>query len=230
MEGHLHALGIKKVGDLAKLEEAELEERFGKWGLALAGKAQGLDAGGWFDGEIGERADPKSISHEHTFGEDTRDAEQVESTLAHLAERVGRRLREHGLYARTVQIKLRYSDFTTLTRAHSLAAPTQLDIDLVEESRRLLRAHQDRARAIRLLGVQASGFEHATGQIGLLDGGRSERWRQALEAADKLRDKYGESAVALGSGLRGRYRDRVQENPAALPGKEPRKTTEPDKA
>jgi len=57
----------------------------------------------------------------------------------------------------------------------------------------------------------------------LLDGGRTERWRSALMAADKLRDKYGESAVALGSGMRGRYRDRVQENPAALPGKEPRK-------
>ena len=56
-----------------------------------------------------------------------------------------------------------------------------------------------------------------------MDGGRAERWRQALEAADKLRDRYGESAVALGSGMRGQYRERVQENPAALPGKEPRK-------
>ena len=53
MESHLHALGIKKVGDLARLEESELEERFGKWGLALAGKARGEDAGGWFDSEVG---------------------------------------------------------------------------------------------------------------------------------------------------------------------------------
>ncbi len=223
MEKNLHAVGIRRIGDLTALEEKDLEARFGKWGLALAGKAQGLDAGGWFDAEIGERGDPKSISHEHTFNEDTRDRDQLEATLAHLAERVGRRLREHGLHARTIQLKLRYSDFTTITRAHSLAGPTQLDIDLVEESRRLMNASWDTARAIRLLGVHASGLERDAGQIDLLDGGRSERWRQVLGAADKLRDKYGESAVALGSGLRGRYRDRVQENPAALPGKEPRK-------
>jgi DNA polymerase-4 len=223
MEKSLHAVGIRRIEDLTALEEKDLEARFGKWGLALAGKAQGLDAGGWFDAEIGERGDPKSISHEHTFNEDTRDPEQVEATLAHLAERVGRRLREHGLHARTIQLKLRYSDFTTITRAHTLTAPTHLDIDLVEQSRVLLRASWERTRAIRLLGVHASGFERDGGQIDLLDGGRSERWRQALSAADKLRDKYGESAVAMGSGLRGRYRDRVQENPAALPGKEPKK-------
>jgi DNA polymerase IV len=66
-EKNLHTLGIRKVGDLARLEEAFLEERFGKWGLALAGKSRGLDAGGWFDTEIGEDTGPKSISHEHTF-------------------------------------------------------------------------------------------------------------------------------------------------------------------
>jgi DNA polymerase-4 len=222
-EKNLHAIGIRRVGDLATLGDRDLEARFGKWGLALAGKSHGLDAGGWFDAEIGERGDPKSISHEHTFNEDTRDADQLEATLAHLAERVGRRLREHGLHARTIQLKLRYSDFTTITRANSLGAPTQLDIDLVEESRRLLYGCWNRARSIRLLGVHASGFEKDAGQIDLLDGGRAERWRSALTAADKLRDKYGESAVSLGSGMRGRYRDRVQENPAALPGKEPRK-------
>src|SRR5208337_2574463 len=118
-----------------------LESRFGKWGLALAGKAQGFDAGGWFDSEIGERGDPKSISHEHTFGVDTKDADQLEATLTHLAEKVGRRLREHGLHARTLQLKLRYSDFSTITRAHTLPKPSQLDIDLIEQSRRLLHAN-----------------------------------------------------------------------------------------
>lgn len=222
-EKNLHAIGIRRIGDLAVLSEATLSARFGKWGLALAGKSQGLDAGGWFDAEIGDRGDPKSISHEHTFTEDTRDTEHLEATLAHLAEKVARRLREHSLYTRTIQLKLRYSDFTTITRAHSLPAPTQLDIDLIEHSRRLLRTNRDCAQAIRLIGIHASGFDHDAGQLNLLDGGRNERWRQALVAADKLRDKYGESAVALGSGLRGKYRERVQENPAALPGKEPKK-------
>ncbi len=221
-EKNLNALGIRKIGDLAALDERTLEARFGKWGLALAGKAQGLDAGGWFDAEIGDRGDPKSISHEHTFNEDTNDAAQLEATLAHLAEKVGRRLREHGLYARTLQLKLRYSDFSTITRANSFDAPTQIDIDLVEEARRLLYANWERGRTIRLLGVHASGFEHEQGQLSLTDGGRAERWRQALEAADRLRDRYGEAAVALGAGMRGRFKERVQENPAALPGKEPR--------
>lgn len=220
-EKNLHGIGIRRIGDLAGLSDGDLEARFGKWGLALAGKAKGQDAGGWFDSEIGDREDPKSISHEHTFGVDTRDPEQLEATLSHLAEKVGRRLREHGLHARTVQLKLRYSDFTTITRAHSLPAPTQIDIDLVEQSRRLLHENWDRRQAIRLIGVHVSGFSEERGQIDLIDGGRAERWRQALEATDKLRDRYGESAVSLGSGLRGKYRERVQENPAALSGKEP---------
>ena len=129
MEKNLHELGIRRIGDLAVLEDHMLESRFGKWGLALAGKAQGLDAGGWFDGGIGERGDPKSISHEHTFNTDTKDADQLEATLTHLAEKVGRRLREHRLHARTIQLKLRYSDFSTITRAHTFASPTQLDMD-----------------------------------------------------------------------------------------------------
>jgi DNA polymerase-4 len=112
-EKNLHELGIRKVGDLANLEESFLEERFGKWGLALAGKARGEDAGGWYDAEIGAGEPPKSISHEHTFDQDTADETLIQSTLAQLCVMVGRRLREHALYARTVQLKLRYKDFTT---------------------------------------------------------------------------------------------------------------------
>ncbi len=117
-EQNLHGLGIRKVGDLTRFDEAFLEERFGKWGLALAGKARGEDAGGWFDSEVGADTDPKSISHEHTYNEDTASIEQLESTLMRLSEMVGRRLREGGLHARTLQLKLRYKDFTTITRAH----------------------------------------------------------------------------------------------------------------
>jgi len=94
-EARLHALGIRKVGDLARLDEAFIEGKFGKWGLALAGKSKGFDAGGWFDSEIGAEADPKSISHEHTFDVDTADTDLLEATLARLSVMVGRRLREH---------------------------------------------------------------------------------------------------------------------------------------
>jgi DNA polymerase-4 len=219
-EKNLHELGIRKIGDLARHDEAFLERRFGKWGLALAGKARGLDAGGWFDSEIGADGDPKSVSHEHTFSEDTADVEVLESTLARLSQMVCRRLREYELHARTVQIKLRYKDFTTITRAHSLEQPTQVDTEVFEIARGLFRRNWKHGAPVRLLGVHASGFEAAGGQMDLLDDGKQERWKQALAAADRLRDKYGESAVGLARGLKAGFRERVHENPASLPGKQ----------
>ncbi|HET7748365.1 MAG TPA: DNA polymerase IV [Terriglobales bacterium] len=218
-EQNLHSLGISTVGDLARFDEAFLEERFGKWGLALAGKAKGLDAGGWFDAEIGADEDPKSMSHEHTFSTDTSDPQRLESTLLRLAEMVGRRLREAGLHARTLQLKLRYEDFTTITRAHTLPRCTQLDMELFAAARKLFRDNWKPGRPVRLLGVHASSFAHEEGQLDLLDGDKQRRWRQALSAADHLRDKYGESAVELGGGMSARFRERVHENPASLPGK-----------
>jgi len=219
MENHLHELGIKKVGDLARLGEAELEQRFGKWGLALAGKARGEDAGGWFDTEVGADIAAKSISHEHTYNEDTADANQLEATLMRLSEMVGRRLREANFHARTIQLKLRYQDFSTITRAHTFPAGTQLDGEIFEQVRALFRKNWKLGREVRLLGVQASTFEAQAEQISLLEGGRQKRWKDALAAADRLRDKFGESSVSLASGMRGSFRERTQENPAGLPGK-----------
>ncbi|MGA2143401.1 MAG: DNA polymerase IV [Bryobacteraceae bacterium] len=224
-EQRLQSLGIRKVGDLARLEEDFLERRFGKWGLALAGKSRGLDAGGWFDTEIGEDAGPKSISHEHTFSEDTADVSKMEATLARLCEKVGRRLREQGLHARTVQLKLRYRDFTTITRAQTLGRATDLDTELFEEARQLFRRNWKAGAEVRLLGVHASGWSDEAAQMDLMDDGRHERWQQALAAADKLRDRYGESAVSLAASLRGQFRERTHENPAGLPGKAGNKKT-----
>jgi len=217
----LHGLGVHRVGDLAALERDFLEERLGKWGLALSGKAVGEDAGGWFDTDIAAGEDPKSISHEHTFGDDTSESVLLESTLAQLSEMVGRRLLEHQLHARTVNIKMRYADFTTFTRAVSLDHGTQLDIELIEYSRMLFRKNWNGGK-IRLLGVNASSLESSEGQLNLLDSEKQERWRKALTAVDKLRDRYGESSVSLAAGMKGRWKEKVHENPAGLPGKKPR--------
>jgi len=219
MESHLHALGIKKVADLAKLEESELQDRFGKWGLALAGKARAQDAGGWFDTEVGEDTAAKSISHEHTYNEDTADVAQLEATLMRLSEMVGRRLREANLHTRTVQLKLRYKDFTTITRAHTLPAPTQLDTEIFEQIRALFRKNWKKGTQVRMLGVQTSSFDSQPEQINLLEDSRQQRWKDALAAADRLRDKFGESSVKLAAGMRGTFRERTHENPAGLPGK-----------
>ena len=221
MEKHLHDLGIMKVGDLSRLNQSELEERFGKWGLALAGKARGEDAGGWFDTEVGAHETAKSISHEHTYNEDTADRNQLESTLMRLSEMVGRRLREANLYARTVQLKLRYKDFTTITRAHTLPVATQLDGDIFEQVRALFRENWKPGSQVRLLGVQTSSFEEQPGQMNLLENAPQKRWKDALAAVDHLRDKFGESSVSFASGMRGSFRERTHENPAGLPGRKP---------
>ena len=218
-EQNLNALGILKVGDLARFDESFLEERFGKWGLALSGKARGEDAGGWFDTEVGADTDPKSISHEHTYNDDTADLEKLESTLMRLSEMVGRRLREHRLYARTIQLKLRYKDFTTITRAHSLTDPTQLDTEIFGQARNLFHKNWRRGFQVRLLGVQASHFDVRSRQADMIEDARRQRWQQALSAADHLRDKFGESSVTLATGLKGGFRERTHENPVGLPGK-----------
>lgn len=222
-ERNLHACGIRKVRDLASLDDAWVEQRFGKWGLALAGKARGQDAGGWFDGEVGEGGDPKSISHEHTFSVDTADAGMLDAMLVRLSEMVARRLRDHHLWARRVQIKLRYSDFSTFTRSRTLDHPTQIDAGLADAAHALF--HQAwTGKSIRLLGVYAESLEAREGQTSLLEEDKTERWRKTLAAVDRMRDKYGDGTVSLASGLTAGFRARVHENPENLPGKDPKKS------
>ena len=218
-EQKLHSLGIRTVADISAQDDSFLEEHLGKWGLDLAGKARGEDAGAWFDGAIGEHEAAKSISHEHTYNEDTANVEQIEATLMRLSEMVARRLREQKFHARTLQLKLRYKDFTTITRARTLAAPTQLDHLIFRHIRDLFHRNWRRGTQVRLLGVQASSFGEGSLQGDLLAGDSQNKWEQALSAMDRLRDRYGESSVTLGTGMKGGFRERTHENPAALPGK-----------
>jgi DNA polymerase-4 len=121
-----------------------------------------------------------------------------------------------------VQIKLRYSDFETLTRAITLNRAKQIDIELIEHSRLLFRRNWS-GGPVRLLGVQASTLDHSEGQLNLLEGEKSRKWRDALSAVDKLRDKFGDKSVSVASGLKGMYEERVHDNPVGLPGKEPKR-------
>jgi len=241
MEKKLNDLGVHTVADLAGLEPMFLEEHFGKWGLALAGKALGEDAGGWFDAEIGERGLPKSISHEHTYSQDESSDEVIESTLARLSEMVARRLREQRLHTRTIQLKLRYEDFTTITRAHTLPQPTQIDTEIFHTVRDLFYSNREGPsesvsksegvgkRKIRLLGVHAGSLVEQEGQLDLLEGTQRDKWNRALAAADDLRQRYGASAVSLATGVKGAFRERTHENPAGLPGRNPRSEKPPEK-
>ena len=221
MEKRLQDQGIRTVGDLAHCDERFLEQNFGALGVALAGKSRGLDAGAWFEREVGFDDGPRSISHEHTFNEDTADTAKLEAMLARLSEMVCRRLREQSLHARTIQLKLRYADFTTITRARTLSEPTAVDSEVFAIVREIFRSNWNQG-AVRLLGVHAAHFDAESEQLSL--GGQSvhDKWKLALSAADRLREKYGEGAVSLATGLKARFRERTHENPAALPGKNPK--------
>ncbi len=218
MEKRLQEQGIRKVGDLAERDERWLEQNFGALGLALSGKARGLDAGAWFDNDIGEDVAARSISHEHTFSHDTSDRQKLEAILARLTEMVCRRLREQKLHARTLQLKLRYTDFRTITRARTLEQPTSVDAEVLSTIRELFRTNWN-GDAVRLLGVQASHLDDESEQLELPGAPAHKKWNQALSAADRLRDRFGEDAVSLASGMKARFRERTHENPVGLPGK-----------
>ena len=218
MEKRLFEKGIRTVGDLARLDGSCLKQQFGAVGLALAGKSRGLDAGGWFDDDIGENEGPKSISHEHTFSHDTSEQQVLESMLARLSEMVCRRLREHALPARTLQLKLRTSDFHTITRARTIPRSTSVDSEVFLVIRDLFRETWN-GQPVRLLGVHASQFEPEAEQLNLDGISSHEKWNQALSAADQLREKFGANAVSLATGMKARFRERTHENPASLPGK-----------
>ncbi len=225
-EASLLKLGIRRVGDLARLDESFLASHFGRWGLALAGKARGQDAGGWFDTVVGEEQGPKSISHEHTFGDDTADRETLETALLKLSEMVAKRLREQQLHARTVQLKLRYEDFSTYTRACTLDHGTQLDREIAGAVIRLFRLAWDAKTPVRLLGVHAGSLQAVEGQMNLLEEPQTAKLREAFRSIDHVRDRFGDSVVTLAKTMHAGIRERVHENPFGLPGKEPKKRKE----
>jgi DNA polymerase-4 len=135
---------------------------------------------------------------------------------------VARRLRDHQLYARTLQIKLRYSDFSTFTRSRTLDHASQIDTELADAARGLFHKAWT-GKPIRLVGVYGQSLESGEGQTSLIEEEKTARWRKTLEAVDRMRDKYGDGTVSLAAGMNAGFRARVHENPENLPGKDPKK-------
>ena len=196
-ERALRALGIETVEQLASHQQEKLEKIFGQWGTALYRKARGGDAY-----EFLIDAEPKSISHNHTFGEDTSDLTQLGSLLSHLSQKACKRLREAGLFARTLTLTIRYAGFHTYTRSKTVAEPVHLDCDIHAIFLALFREHLDRKRKVRLLGCALSGLCHGAGQRDLLEADRREKMDKLTKAADQLRDKFGFGSVQFGGSLR----------------------------
>jgi len=195
-ERALRALGIEFVRQLAAVELEKLERVFGQWGTALYRKARGGDSY-----EFVVDAEPKSISHNHTFGEDSDDAEVLEAMLSHLSQKACKRLREAGLSARTLTLTIRYRGFDTYTRSKTPPAPLEFDADAFAVFLSLFREHRDRSRKVRLLGVAFSGLTHGGEQLELLDRERRAKLEKLSRAADSLRDRFGFAKVQFGGSL-----------------------------
>src|SRR5690349_22234217 len=196
-ERALRALGIETVEQLAAVPQENLEKIFGQWGDALYRKARGGDSY-----EFVIDAEPKSISHNLTFGEDTDNVNQLATILSHLSQKACKRLREAGLAARTLTLTIRYAGFETYTRSKTLAEPAQLDTDIFAVFLNLFRRHRDPKRKVRLLGVGLSALSHGAQQLDLLESGRREKLEKLTKAADSLRDKFGFTSVQFGGSLR----------------------------
>jgi DNA polymerase-4 len=196
-ERALRALGIETVEQLASHSQQKLEIIFGQWGTALYRKARGGDAY-----EFLIDAEPKSISHNHTFGEDTSNVAEMETMLSHLSQKACKHLREAGLSTRTLTLTIRYAGFETYTRSKTLTEPAQLDTDIFAVFLNLFRQHRDPKRKVRLLGVALSGLSHGAQQLDLLESDRREKLEKLTKAADQLRDKFGFTSVQFGGSLR----------------------------
>ena len=196
-EKALRALGIETVNQIAALPLEKLEKIFGQWGTALYRKARGGDSY-----EFVLDAEPKSISHNHTFNEDTADLAALSAVLSHLSQKACKRLREAGLAARTLTLTVRYQGFDTHTRSKTLAESASLDAGINAVFQELFLHHLDRKRKVRLLGVSLSAFTHGEQQLDLLPSGEREKLEKLTQVADRLRDRFGFSKVQFGGSLR----------------------------
>jgi len=194
-EEKLKRMGFQTIGDIARAEEKVLTTQFGKHGRDLWRRAQGRDT----RAVEYAHASAKSISQETTFPKDIADGDYLRQTLASLAENVAYRLRQQGLCASTVRIKVRWSDFSTPTRQLTLSQPTDADGVITQAACTLFEALWD-GRPVRLLGVGTSNLTPCMHQMSLWET-PSEKERRLLAAMDELRERYGEKVVRKGRSL-----------------------------
>ena len=189
----LKNLGIRTIGDLAHFPEQELVREFGKNGLALSEHSRGID-----DSPISTSHEPKSISQETTFSHDISDQAELIHTLHNLSARVGGHLRKEHLAGSTVKLKIRWPDFTTLTRQTTFEAPIDQDEEIYASALTLFRKVWQPGKAVRLIGVGVSGLQVPIRQLQLWETPTepdAEKRRQLQSALDQLRGRYGRSII-----------------------------------
>ena len=195
----LAGLGIKEIGQLACHSEVDLVRRFGKIGYDLSLRAKGID-----NRPLVLEHETKSISQEVTFARDLVDRQKLVQTLERQAEGLARQLKKGNLTARTIKIKLRWSDFSTLTRQVTPGGPFDDQDTIAHHAVELFERQWRRPdrQPVRLIGVGVSGLEKPPQQIGLWD--RDWHKDEKLQAAIReLQERFGEGVVAKGAGEAG---------------------------
>ena len=191
-------LGVRTIGQLRQMPLAQLNELFGASGEHFWQLAHGID-----DRRVVPDREAKSISNETTFAEDIADVEVLRAWLVELVEQVARRLRRHDIKGRTVELKVRFADFQTITRSMTLAAPTSTTRELLEAGVELLTKRLPaRHRPIRLLGFGVSKLDGSgKSQQALFDQPDRERHQELDRVADQITEKFGKLALRRGAGL-----------------------------
>jgi DNA polymerase-4 len=199
-------LGLTDVYQVQRMDEPALARLLGADARGLKRRAHG-HAGTTFRGE----RLPRSVSRETTLSRDLRDTEELEAILSLLTARVAGQLREEQLVGRTVTLKLRHDDFRTVTRRRTLETATDLDAELYQAARSLFReAFEEvrrRNRGVRLIGIAATNLG-VSAEADLFEPPERQRLRELSAAVDKVRGKYGFSAVTPGSVLRAKRKPR----------------------
>ncbi len=192
-EERLLALGLRTIGELAAYPQKELARLFGQHGYDLARRARGVDN----RPVAPRRAQAKSISKETTFARDVTDARTLQTTLRRLAENVARSMRRKGYTGRTVKLKLRLSDFTTLTRQSTLPRPTDDERHIERAALTLFQKLWRPGQPVRLVGVGVSNLQKGAVQLSLWEED-DDRFRHLQQAMDALREKYGDDVIHRG--------------------------------
>lgn len=197
MTERLRRMGVRTIRELRAISEEGLRQRFGDYGASLWRLARGID-----DRPVHADREARSIGHEQTFGVDLADAAEVRRVLAGQAEDVARRVRRHGLLARTVTVKIRFGDYETITRSRTMEDATDRTDVLFDAAAGLLETWRrtEGFRPVRLIGVQASHFASET-QGGLFTAADDEKRRAAEKAADAVVAKFGKGAIRRGAGM-----------------------------
>jgi DNA polymerase-4 len=197
----LERLGVRSIGDLAALPEPLLGELFGQYGRLLQAHARGIDPS-----PVMPPGDPKSISREVTFDTDLMDRARIRETVLGLLQDVAQSLRNHHLAARTVVLKVRYHPFDTQSRQATLGFPSDRDDELADVLEKLIDAHLDPKRPVRLIGAGVCNLEPRATQLSLLEP-RSTARSALDDRLDALRERFGEHAIFRGSSARPLQKD-----------------------